>query len=75
VGALLAGLTQDRRALRIGALTLLGITIAKVFLFDLASLTSIYRVMSFVALGVLLLAAAFAWQRIRPRAATPTPQM
>jgi uncharacterized membrane protein len=75
VGALLAGLTQDRRALRIGALSLLGITIVKVFLFDLASLTSIYRVMSFVALGVLLLAAAFAWQRIRPRAPTPTPQM
>jgi uncharacterized membrane protein len=36
-------------------------------LFDLAALTSLYRVASFIALGLLLLAAAFAWQRIRPR--------
>jgi hypothetical protein len=39
-----------------------------VFAFDLASLTSLYRVGSFVALGLLLLLGAFAWQRIRPRA-------
>ena len=29
--------------------------------------TSLYRVASFIALGLLLLAGAFAWQRIRPR--------
>jgi uncharacterized membrane protein len=40
----------------------------KVFGFDLASLTSLYRVGSCIALGLLLLAGAFAWQRIRPRA-------
>jgi uncharacterized membrane protein len=39
-----------------------------VFLFDLATLTSVYRVVSFVGLGVLLLAGAFIWQRLRPRA-------
>jgi uncharacterized membrane protein len=51
--------------LRRGALVLLAVTVAKVFVFDLASLTS--RAASFVALGLLLLAGAFAWQRIRPR--------
>jgi hypothetical protein len=35
---------------------------------DLASLTSLYRVASCMALGLLLLLGAFAWQRIRPRA-------
>jgi uncharacterized membrane protein len=68
VGPLVAGLVRDRAALRLGALALLGVTVGKVFLFDLASLTSLYRVASFIALGLLLLGGAFAWQRIRPRA-------
>ena len=67
VTALVAGLVLDARALRLGALALLGVTVAKVFMFDLASLTSLYRVGSCIALGLLLLAGAFAWQRIRPR--------
>lgn len=70
VGALVAGLLGDRRELRLGALALLAVTVAKVFLYDLASLGSLYRVASFVALGVLLLLGAFAWQRVRP---TPLP--
>ena len=67
VGALVAGLVRDERTLRLGALALLGVTAAKVFAFDLASLTSLYRVGSCIVLGLLLLAGAFAWQRIRPR--------
>jgi uncharacterized membrane protein len=65
---LIAGLLADRPALRRAALGLLGVTIAKVFLYDLAALSSIYRVASFIVLGLLLLAGAFAWQRVRPRA-------
>ena len=34
----------------------------------LASLSSMYRVASFIVLGLLLLGGAFAWQRVRPRA-------
>ena len=41
--------------------------LAKVFLYDLATLTAMARVASFLALGLLLLAGAFAWQKIRPR--------
>ena len=67
VVALVVGLVRDQAALRLGALALLGVTVGKVFLFDLASLTSLYRVASFIALGLLLLGGAFAWQRIRPR--------
>ena len=64
---LVVGLTRDLRPLRLAALGLLLVAVAKVFTFDLASLDSIYRVASFVALGVLLLVAAFVWQRVRPR--------
>ena len=66
VAALVAGLLRDRRELRIGALALLAVTLGKVGLYDLSSLDSMYRVASFVALGILLLVGAFAWQRLRP---------
>jgi uncharacterized membrane protein len=67
VVALVVGLSRDLRLLRAGALALLLTTVGKVFLFDLAVLTSVYRVVSFIALGLLLLAAAFLWQRMRPQ--------
>jgi uncharacterized membrane protein len=66
VGTLVAGLVRDDRALRQGALAGLTITAAKVFFYDLASLDSLSRVGSFIGLGLLLLAGAFAWQRARP---------
>jgi uncharacterized membrane protein len=70
--ALLAGLHRDVRELRIGALTLLLVTVGKVFLYDLSTLGSVYRVLSFLALGALLLAASYAYQRLRP---TPLPDL
>jgi uncharacterized membrane protein len=66
VAGLIVGLKRNNSAVRNGALALLLATIAKVFLYDLSTLTSIYRVISFIALGLLLLAAAFAYQRLRP---------
>jgi hypothetical protein len=67
VAALIAGLVRDLPALRTGALTLVFVALAKVFLYDLATLTALARVASFLALGLLLLGGAFAWQRIRPQ--------
>lgn len=66
VGTLVAGLRFDRRGLRRAALVLLAVTAAKVCVYDLASLTSLYRVGSLIGLGLLLLCGAFAWQRLRP---------
>jgi uncharacterized membrane protein len=68
-GAVVAGLRRDLRPVRLGGLALLLVTAAKVFAFDLAALDSGWRVGSFLVLGVLLLAGAFAWQRLRPRPA------
>jgi uncharacterized membrane protein len=48
--------------LRWQALTLLVFTIAKTFLYDLRNLSQGYRVLSFLGLGVLLMAISFAYQ-------------
>lgn len=66
VAALLGGIARDAASLRACALWLLAIAAGKVFVVDLASLDSMARVGSFLVLGTLLLAGAFAWQRARP---------
>lgn len=45
------------------ALALIGVTVVKVFVYDTSQLDHIYRIFSFIALGVLLLAVSFAYQR------------
>jgi uncharacterized membrane protein len=63
--AIVAGLIRRKRALRLGGLGVLMLAVGKVFLVDLAHLQSIWRVGSFLAIGLLLLAGAFAYQRVR----------
>lgn len=63
---LIVGLRRGSGPIRIGALSLLLLSVGKVFLYDLSTLTSIYRVISCIVLGLLLLAGAFAYQRMRP---------
>ncbi len=68
VGTVVVGLRRDLGIVRIAGLALLGVAVTKVFLFDLATLTSVYRVVSFIGLGLLLLGGALVWQRLRPQA-------
>jgi uncharacterized membrane protein len=65
LAAVVYGLVRDDKRLRLGGLALLGLAAVKVIVYDLKELDEIYRVLSFVALGLLLLAGAFAYQRIR----------
>jgi uncharacterized membrane protein len=62
-GLLAVGFWRRSATLRWQALILIFGTIAKVFLYDLSNLTGILRVLSFLALGVLLMAASFIYQR------------
>jgi uncharacterized membrane protein len=63
-GALLAvGFWRRSGFVRWQGLALLVFTIAKVFVYDMRSLSSGYRVMSFLALGALLMAVSFAYQK------------
>jgi uncharacterized membrane protein len=68
LATIVVGLRRDLGVVRIAGLALLGVAVTKVFLFDLATLTSVYRVVSFVGLGLLLLAGGLVWQRLRPQA-------
>jgi uncharacterized membrane protein len=65
LGLLWTGLRRDLRPLRLAGFALLAIAVGKVFLYDMAALDRGYRVLSFVVLGLLLLAGAYAYQRLR----------
>jgi uncharacterized membrane protein len=65
VGLLWAGLRRNLRPLRLAGFSLLAVAVGKVFLYDMAALDQGYRVLSFVVLGLLLLAGAYAYQRMR----------
>ena len=66
---LTVGIARRSKLLRLMALGLLGLTIFKVFLFDLSSLQKLYRIISFIVLGLILLAVSFLYQRYRQRMA------
>lgn len=60
---MIAGFRHHNSFVRWLALALLGITVLKVFLYDMNELQRVYRIVSFIALGVLLLAISFVYQK------------
>jgi hypothetical protein len=64
VGLLYAGLKRARSGLRVGGLVLLGAILAKIFLYDLAALSSATRAVSFLVVGAALLLGGFFYQRL-----------
>jgi uncharacterized membrane protein len=63
VAAMALGFVKRVAFYRYLALALLAITICKVFVYDIVQLDPGYRVISFIALGVILLAVSYAYQR------------
>lgn len=61
---LYVGLRRRQAPLRIGGFALFGVSIGKLFLYDLAWLSSIARALSFLAVGALLLLGGFFYQRL-----------
>jgi uncharacterized membrane protein len=66
LGAVVWGMLRRSPKARLGGLALLTVAIAKVWTYDLAELEELARALSFVALGLLLLGGAFAYQRFKP---------
>ena len=64
LGLLYAGLKRGRRELQLGGFVLFGLSLAKLFVYDLAFLSSIARAFSFLAVGGLILVAGFFYQRL-----------
>jgi uncharacterized membrane protein len=65
LAGIVTGLARDDRWLRFGGLALLGAAVVKLVAYDLSELDTGFRALSFVAVGLLLLAGAFAYQRLR----------
>jgi uncharacterized membrane protein len=61
---LYCGLRYELTRLRVAGLVLFGVSVAKLFLYDLTFLTSVTRAFSFLAVGALLLLAGFFYQRL-----------
>jgi len=59
------GLSQRNRNYRILSLVLFGLTLAKLFLYDIRGISEGGRVAAFIILGVLLLVISFMYQRIK----------
>lgn len=67
---LLAGIFFGRVSLRYASLPIIVLTVAKVFLFDMANLTGILRAVSFIGLGLVLVGIGYLYQKvIFPRSA------
>jgi len=65
VALMIAGLWRRAQGLRIMAIILFGITILKIFIYDLSFLETLYRIFSFVGLGVILLGVSYLYQRYK----------
>ena len=59
------GIFKRLRGARVLGILLLGATILKVFFVDLSSLQTFYRIISFIVLGVLLLAVSYGYNRYK----------
>jgi len=74
-GLLLAlGIFRGRTALRYASLVVLLVTVIKVFVFDMAGLAGLYRVASFLGLGLSLIGIGYLYQKFvfqRPAAQPP----
>lgn len=61
------GILRKIKLLRIFGIVLSGITVLKVFFFDLSELRTIYRIVSFIILGLLLLGVSYLYNRYKHR--------
>lgn len=62
--ALYLGLKRGSSSLRLAGFALFGVSLAKIFVYDLSRLSSVSRALSFLAVGGVLLLAGFFYQRL-----------
>jgi hypothetical protein len=62
---LILGIKIQNRSLRIIALSLLGITIIKLFFYDIRNVSETGKIIAFILLGVLVLVISFVYQKIK----------
>ena len=65
IGLMVVGIWRRQRGIRIASFVLFGFTILKIFIYDLSFLDTLYRIFSFIGLGVILLAVSYVYQRYK----------
>lgn len=64
VALLAAGLIFSSQRARLASAVVIGLTVLKAFLIDMSSLTGVWRALSFMCLGLVLVAIGWLYQRI-----------
>jgi len=62
---LILGIKKQIQTLRIAALALLGLTILKLFTYDISNVSETGKIIAFILLGVLILIISFVYQKIK----------
>lgn len=62
---IIIGIYRHKKHLRISAITLFGITLAKLFFYDIAELGTISKTVVFVSMGILLLIVSFLYNKYK----------
>ncbi|KUJ63853.1 hypothetical protein AR687_01310 [Flavobacteriaceae bacterium CRH] len=62
---LILGIKKQVKALRVIALSLLGLTILKLFFYDISNISETGKIISFILLGILILIISFVYQKIK----------
>ena len=65
LGLVSLGIWKKKSYLRIGAISLFGVTLIKLFLYDLKDMTTITKTVVFIALGILLLIISFLYNKYK----------
>jgi uncharacterized membrane protein len=65
IGLLAFGIWRRITVARLMAIGLFGLTILKIFIYDLAFLPTLYRIFSFMGLGIILLSVSYLYQRYK----------
>jgi uncharacterized membrane protein len=65
--AMMVGIYKRSRFFRLFGLILLGVVIFKVFFVDAAGLETIYKILAYITLGILLLVAGFLYNKYKDR--------
>ena len=67
------GLSRDIKHIRLGAIVLFGITLLKLFAYDMADMSTILKTVVMIVLGVLLLTASFIYNKYKRSAGNEAP--
>lgn len=62
---IVVGISRNKKHLRVGAIALFGVTLAKVFFYDIAALTTVSKTVVFISLGILLLIVSFLYNKYK----------